>query len=249
MKQHTIKVLVVLIAGLTAFSFSPEQPSIGKVSFPLGNVLVLSKGETRFRKATFNMPVVNGDKIETKKQSRCEITYHDGSIVRIDEQSIYTIEKAIIAEDKKEVESSLSIGKLWANLKKLIHGKDSWKLKSPAAVVAVRGTVYRMNAGVDSSTQVLVYDGQVDVRPANIGAGQSGMGAVPGPPQQVQAPTQVAGPTEVSMQQWFEIIKAQQQIVVRPDGSYAKSDFNPLEDDKLDWVQWNKQRDADLDMR
>jgi len=243
MKQITSKALIILIAALTAFSFSPEQPSVGKVSFPLGNVLVLSQGETRFHKATFNMPIKNGDKVETKKESRCEITYHDGSIVRIDEQSIYTIEKATIDEEKKEVESSLSIGKLWANLKKLIRGKDSWRLKSPAAVVAVRGTVYRMNAGVDSSTQVLVYDGQVDVRPATAGAGQSGLGAVPGPPKQVQAPTQVAGPTQVSMPQWFEIIKAQQQIVVLPDGSYAKSDFNPEQDAKLDWVRWNKERD------
>jgi hypothetical protein len=246
MRQITVKVFIILFLCLSVFSFSPEQISVGKVSFPLGNVLVLSKGETRFRKATFNMPVKNGDKVETKKQSRCEITFNDGSIVRIDEQSIYTIEKAIITDDKKEVESSLSIGKLWANLKKLIRGKDSWKLKSPAAVVAVRGTVYRMNAGADSSTQVLVYDGQVDVRPATFGAGQSGLGAAPGPPRQIQAPTQVAGPTQVSMRQWFEIIKAQQQIVVRPDGSYAKSDFNLQEDEKLDWVQWNKKRDAEM---
>lgn len=246
MKQIRIKAFIILFAALTAFSFSPEQSSVGKVSFPLGNVLVLSKGETRFRKATFNMPVKNGDKVETKKQSRCEITYNDGSIIRIDERSIYTIEKATITDDKKEVESSLSIGKLWANLKKLIRGKDSWKLKSPAAVVAVRGTVFRMNAGADSSTQVLVYDGQVDVRPAMFGAGQSGLGAAPGPPRQIQAPTQVAGPTQVSMRQWFEIVKAQQQIVVRPDGSYAKSDFNLQEDEKLDWVQWNKKRDAEM---
>lgn len=246
MKQIRIKALIILFAALTAFSFSPEQTSVGKISFPLGNVLVLSKGETRFRKATFNMPVKNEDKVETKKQSRCEITFNDGSIVRIDERSIYTIEKATITDDKKEVESSLSIGKLWANLKKLIRGKDSWKLKSPAAVVAVRGTVYRMNAGADSSTHVLVYDGQVDVRPATFGAGQSGLGAAPGPPRQIQAPTQVAGPTQVSMRQWFEIIKAQQQIVVRPDGSYAKSDFNLQEDEKLDWVQWNKKRDAEM---
>jgi hypothetical protein len=246
MRQIHTRLFIVLLAGLTAFSFSPEQSSVGKISFPLGNVLVLNKGETRFKKATFNMPVKNGDKVETKKQSRCEITYNDGSVIRIDEQSIYTIEKATIAEEKKEVESSLSIGKLWANLKKLIRGKDSWKLRSPAAVVAVRGTVYRMNAGADSSTQVLVYDGQVDVRPATAGAGQSGMGAAPGPPRQVQGPTQVAGPTQVSMQQWIEIIKAQQQIVVRPDGSFAKSDFNLVEDEKLDWVKWNKKRDADL---
>ena len=88
--------------------------------------------------------------------------------------------------------------------------------------------------------------GRGTILPANAGAGQSGMGAVPGPPRQVQAPTQVAGPTEVSMQQWFEIIKAQQQIVVRPDGSYARSDFNLQEDEKLDWVKWNKKRDEEL---
>ena len=101
MKQISVKVFIILIAALAAFSFSPEQPSVGKVSFPLGNVLVLSKGGTRFRKATFNMPVKNEDKVETKKPSRCEITFNDGSIGRIDEQSIYTIEKATITEDKK----------------------------------------------------------------------------------------------------------------------------------------------------
>jgi hypothetical protein len=102
-----------------------------------------------------------------------------------------------------------------------------------------------MNAGADSSTQVLVYEGNVAVSPASdAGSQQPGMGAAPGPPRQVPGPQQVAPPTQVSMQQWFEIIKAQQQIVVRPDGSYAKSDFNMENDAKLEWVQWNKERDA-----
>jgi len=246
MTHFLMKSAILFICALLSVSFVPEQPSVGKISFPLGNVLVLNKGETRFLKATFNMPVQNGDKIETKKESRCEITYEDGSIVRIDEQSIYTVEKAIITNDQKEVESKLSIGKLWANLKKLVRGKDSWRLKSPAAVVAVRGTIYRMNAGADSSSQVLVYDGQVDVRPASAAGVQQGMGMAPGPPHQVQGPQQVAPPKQVSMDKWFEIIKAQQQIVVRPDGSYAKSDFNMEADGKLDWVRWNKERDAQI---
>ena len=58
-----------------------------------------------------------------------------------------------------------------------------------------------------------------------------------------QGPVQIQGPREVSLREWFEIIKAQQQIVVRPDGSYARSDFNLEEDAKLEWVQWNKERD------
>ena len=247
MTNYLMKAIILFFCMLISVSFIPEQESVGKVSFPLGNVLLLSKGETRFQKATFNMPVKTGDKIETKKESRCELTYHDGSVVRIDEQSIYTVEKAIITGEQKEVESKLSIGKLWANLKKLVRGKDSWRLKSPAAVVAVRGTVYRMNAGADSSSQVLVYEGQVDVKPAASAGAQQGMGVAPWPPRQVQGPQQVAGPRQVSMKQWFEIVKAQQQIVVRPDGSYAKSDFSFEEDGKLDWVKWNKERDAQLE--
>lgn len=244
-----IKLTGILILVFLSLSLSPaDQSAVGKVTFPLGNVLVLSKGERQFRQVTFNMPVMNGDKIETRKKSRCELTFNDGSIVRIDEQSIYTVEKAILEKKTKQVESRLSIGKLWANIKKIVSGNDSWKLKSPAAVVAVRGTIYRMNAGADSSSQVLVYDGNVAVSPALQSMGQGGgMGAVPGAPQQVQGPVQIKGPTQVSLREWFEIVKAQQQIVVRPDGSYAKSEFNLKDDEKLEWVQWNKERDKLLE--
>jgi hypothetical protein len=240
------KHLVVLALSVFLFlSSAPPQEKdvVGKISFKLNNVLLLAKGAEQFKQVTFQMPLKNGDRIETKKESRCELTFSDGSVVRIDEMSIYTVEKAEIQESKKEVESTLSVGKLWANVKRLVGTKDSWKLKSPAAVVAVRGTIYRMNAGADSSTQVLVYDGSVAVSPA-APAGQPQMGTVPGgPPRQVQGPSQVAGPQLVSMETWFEIVKAQQQIIIRPDGTYAKSEFNLQEDGKLDWVMWNKERD------
>jgi hypothetical protein len=236
---------IVLFALAICFivSFAPKDADVvGKVSFPLGNVLILSRGEQQMRQVSFNMPVTNGDKIETKKQSRCEVTFNDGSIVRIDEQSIYTVEKAVMTKKEKNVESDLAIGKLWANVKKVVGNRDTWKLKSPAAVVAVRGTIYRMNSGADSSTQVLVYDGNVTVSP-NLATQTQGMGVAPGKPTQVQGPSQVQGPHQVSIKEWFEIVKAQQQIIVRPDGSYVKSDFNLADDAKLEWVRWNQERD------
>lgn len=241
-------IILSVLVFLFITSFAPKDADVvGKVSFPLGNVLILSKGEQQMRQVSYNMQVVNGDKIETKKQSRCELTFNDGSVVRIDEQSIYTVEKAVMTKKERNVESDLSIGKLWANVKKVVGNKDSWKLKSPAAVVAVRGTIYRMNSGADSSTQVLVYDGNVAVSPNP--AATAGIGAVqvPGQPVQVQGPTQVQGPHPVSMQEWFEIVKAQQQIIIRPDGSYVKSDFNLSDDTKLEWVRWNQERDKLLE--
>jgi len=240
--------VIFLCASLLFVSFKSNDP-VGKISFPLGNVLLLPKGATKYQKVYLNMPVHNGDKIETQKTARCEITFNDKSVVRIDEQTIYTIQRAEIGTEKKEVDSFLSLGKLWANVKKLVSGKDTWKLKSPSAVVAVRGTVYRMNAGADSSAQVLVYEGNVAVGPASQGVGTQQSNVQTGKPQQVQGPVPVQGPKEVSLGQWLEIVKAQQQIVVKPDGSYAKSDFNLQDDAKLDWVKWNKERDKMLEMK
>jgi hypothetical protein len=248
-KFNISSIILFTLAVIITVSFTPKEADVvGKVSFPLGNVLIMSKGEQQMRQVSFNMPVTNGDKIETKKQSRCEVTFNDGSVVRIDEQSIYTIEKAVFSKKEKNVESDLAIGKLWAKVKKVVNNKDTWKLKSPAAVVAVRGTIYRMNAGADSSTQVLVYEGNVAVSP-NLGSQAQGMGVVPGKPTQVQGPSQVQGPHPVSMAEWYEIVKAQQQIIIRPDGSYVKSDFNLADDAKLEWVRWNQERDKISDQQ
>ena len=51
---------LLLIVAFFSTSFIPEdQGAVGKVTFPLGNVLVLGQGETKFRKVTFNMPPTN----------------------------------------------------------------------------------------------------------------------------------------------------------------------------------------------
>ena len=63
------------------------------------------------------------------------------------------------------------------------------------------------------------------------------------PYQYVQGPQQVQGPKQVTLEEWVEIVKAQQQIVIKPDGSYQKSDFNLAEDSKNSWVKWNQERD------
>jgi len=241
---------LIIIAGafiilMIVSAFSVMQPqAVAKISFPLGNVLVLKKGEKKMQKAGFNQALFPGDKVRTEKQARCEIKYNDGSVIRIDQQSIYTIEKAETSGKKKEVESTLTIGSLWANIKKLASTADNWLLRSPSAVVAVRGTVYRMDADEDKSSKVLVYDGSVSVAPPTWSpGGAQGNNQQGGAPKQVQGPQQVQGPRQVTLEEWVEIVKAQQQIVIKPDGSYQKSDFNLAEDSKNSWVKWNQERD------
>jgi hypothetical protein len=141
----------------------------------------------------------------------------------------------------------LSIGKLWATIRKIFSEDDYVTVKSPTAVIAVRGTIYRLDVEQDSSTTLKVYDGEVEVTPRTESTGSMQLppqqqGPI-GPPKDVAGPRDVQGPRDVSEAQWIEIVKAQQQIVIKPGGKMEKSDFDLLEDGKSDWVQWNKQRD------
>lgn len=233
-----------LFLVLVAFTSTSREP-VGKVTFPLNRVFVIQEGSSELRMAHFNMDVFSGDKIETKRESRCEITLHNGDVVRIDENSIYTLEDIKVAKEKIQASSFLSVGSLWATIRKIFTEDDYVTVKSPTAVIAVRGTIYRVDVAEDSLTTVRVYDGEVEVSPR-----VSPTGMVPkqqtgpiGLPRDVPGPTDVQGPRDVSVAQWMEIVKAQQQVVIRPDGSFEKSDFDLLEDGKSDWVQWNQKRD------
>ena len=120
--------LLLISIAVSAYNFW-QVPAVAKITFPLGSVMVLPKGEKKMQKAGFNQDLFPGDKVRTEKQARCEIKYNDGSIVRIDQQSIYTIEKADIKKDKKEVESKIQE----INLKSELDSLDKEQIRSRIA--------------------------------------------------------------------------------------------------------------------
>ncbi len=239
--------LIAILLVLVSFAPVSKEP-VGKISFPLNRVFVIPAGTSQLEMAHFNRDVFTGDKIETKRESRCEITFRNGDVTRIDENSIYTLEDIEITEETVKASSVLSFGRLWSTIRKIFTADDYVQVKSPTAVIAVRGTIYRLDVIQDSSTTLRVYDGEVEVSPAQPTTGYTPQPRMDqprpiGPPTDVPGPADVAGPRDVSEREWLEIIKAQQQLVINADGSYQRSDFDLTEDGKSDWVQWNKMRD------
>ena len=103
---------------------------------------------------------------------------------------------------------------------------------------------------------MLFYDGKVDVNAAKnvvearkeqMRQGFQPPGGAPkfklGPVTEVQAPTQVAGPYEVSLEDWVSLVEGM-QINVRKDGKYSMFKFDQDTDAGLDFVKWNKEQDA-----
>ena len=102
---------------------------------------------------------------------------------------------------------------------------------------------------------MLVYEGKVDIntpdnlsnlRKQNLQNQLQGSGSPKfslGPVQTIQAPTQVAGPYEVSLEDWISLVEGM-QINVRKDGKYSMFKFDQDADAGLDFVKWNKEQDA-----
>jgi len=252
---YTSPIKSLLLVSTFLFSDISAQKEFGKISLPLGRVQVQKGGTGEFKRAMPRMSIQEKDVVKTLAKSRCEITLVGGGKLRIGENSELEITEANVKPMEKNFGATLKKGDAWVAAKAAFGEKKNVAVRTPTAVAAIRGTTYRAKAGNDESS-VLVYDGKVDVNAAsNVNEardqqrrqGFQPQGGAPrfklGPVTEIQAPTQVAGPYEVSLEDWISLVEGM-QINVRKDGKYSMFKFDQDEDDGLDFVKWNKELDA-----
>jgi len=232
-------------------AFRPAVKEFGKITLPLGTVQVQSAGKSDWLKAKVRHPVFVKDRVQTKAKSRAEIMLTGGAKVRIGENSELELTEANVKPLQKDFKANLNKGKIWVSAKAAFGEKKNVVIRTPTAVAAIRGTKYRVSAGEEESS-VLVYEGKVDVNWAeNIQETEEGQvpegGGAPrfrlGPVQEVEAPEQVAGPYEVTLEEWITLVEGM-QINIRKDGKYHMFEFDQKADAELDWVKWNQELDG-----
>ncbi len=231
-----------------------QQP-FGKISLPLGKVQVQINGN--WSRAKPNQPVFEGNHIRTQAKSRCEITLKGGGKVRIGENAELELNEADVKPMMKNFNANLKKGSIWVSAKAAFGEKKNVAVRTPTAVAAIRGTVFKAKAGDDESS-VQVYDGKVDVnqvekfmeerRKRRKDLSPKGKDGKPkfklGPVKEIAAPTQVSGPYEITLEEWVSLAKGM-QINVRADGKYHMFEFDQEKDGKDDFVKWNKELDSE----
>jgi hypothetical protein len=224
--QGEIVVRIAFILFLGSITVISASESAARISLLEGHADILKNNAKTWSPAKPEMTLQTGEQIYSGKESFVEIIYSNGEIARLDENSKLTIEEST----PKTVKSTTTLGTVWINMKKLTSTRRNFQLSSPTAIAAIRGTIFQMTAGTDSSTEVRVYNGKVAVGPTDDLKTRIEQEKKKGQikePQEVPGPHEIQGSHEIPLEQWRLII-AGQRISVRSSGMSVTEAFDSL---------------------
>jgi hypothetical protein len=150
--------------------------------------------------------------------------------------------------DERNVSARLLVGKVWANVARAVGGAQRFEVETEHAVAGVRGTTFRVDAAADRSVVVKVYRGAVAVASGVAPHPEHGVpeGAAPGTAGKPER-RQVAGPRQVTREQWERIVTTMMEVRVSAEGvPGAPRTFALAEAGQDAWESWNRDRDEAL---
>ncbi len=151
---------------LLIYSFSIAQNSNNaKVKFVIGNAELQKNQQISWEKIGLNTRIYEGDRIKTSANARVELDMPDGTVLKINENTVFDIKEIKTPEDDGEDKMSFTLwaGKLWGGFKKIFSDRQERTIESPSAVVAIRGTTIEMEVDMQQKTTVRVIEGRVGV--------------------------------------------------------------------------------------
>jgi len=233
-----------LFPGMVGAEGPGIKPGTATVSYLHGKAEVLRRGQEIWGPVWLGMVLREGDRVRTLEGSRLELTLEDKTVIRLAESSSFLLTKLRTDQRGKATHSRLFLflGKVWANVNRLIFPPSTFEIQTQVAIAGTRSTIYRLSILSDSSTVIKVYEGSV------------GVGPVPtelGPPAEVGGPSEVTGPVpiappyhEVTPEEWVRIVVGKmQQVSISPEGIFGAPEKIVGEAGEEEWVAWNQERD------
>ena len=244
MKKKVFLILIICMICLLRGQTGSVDEKKGLVTYSDGQVKRKAAAVENWQNAPVNTEVLSGDKVRTYIDSRAELDLAALDIIRLAPRTTIDIVRLYEETKEKKVKTSVAIeeGELWANVHQ-VEASTEFDISAPVAAAAITGTILRLNVGTDSTTQLKVYKGEVQIRRKPQQLLKPMEGSLK--PKQIQGPTQVQGPREVSAEEWVKIVKAMQQITFSPDGEIVNfSGFSPQDTaEQSPWVKWNHELD------
>ena len=139
MKKMILTLILILTTSLSA-------SVVGSVTKVVGSVKVKSDGSFKKSKVKQNQEIKNGDLITTSKSGKVVINLIDGSDVVLDKSS------SIHFTTNNSIEQNG--GKVFYKIASR-DAKNSLKIKTPFAIIGIKGTTFTVNAQKDNESVAL----------------------------------------------------------------------------------------------
>ncbi|MBI5508624.1 MAG: FecR domain-containing protein [Deltaproteobacteria bacterium] len=166
-----LRSLILCTAVLSGNVAAAAPDSGGKLTLVKGQAFTTAAGGSE-AKAAQGDSVAPGTKIRTGKDGLVEVTFTDGSLLKIQAGSSLVLSGA--KRQKKKNVVVLFFGRVWSKVTKS-GGETNYEINTPNAVCGVRGTEFDTVVADDGSARVRVTSGTVGV--AGDGSGERAVGA------------------------------------------------------------------------
>ena len=161
MRAITILAVLFLLANPL---LATEEALIGHISFVENSVTVVRNDQTE-NPVTVNLPIVPGDTIYTFSNSRCELQFANGTVIRLDKNTrlgVTTVLAAALTSSWKVTTLKLMQGQVYT-LPQAYH-REMFQIITPNAAVNLKSrTAATIQVGVDHVTTLFADWGKFEV--------------------------------------------------------------------------------------
>jgi hypothetical protein len=187
LKCHALLLLALALACATQTSRAQMTQVEARIASITGTVL-LSNGLQAPARAKRGDVLAPGQEIDTRGGGRATIELTDGSLIVVRPDSRIVLKDFRAANSIRELFDIL-LGQVHVKINHFGGKPNPYRINSPTASIAVRGTEFSVAATAAGDTQVLVYEGLVEVtnrsNPANKVLLHPGQGVIVRPNQDI----------------------------------------------------------------
>ncbi|MGD0772992.1 MAG: FecR family protein [Candidatus Solibacter sp.] len=150
------------LALLSAFSAHAQStPVVARAAGVTGQAVLVTPGLAPLV-LTAGYILNPGDRIDTRGGGRVVIDLSDGSMVVVAPESIVTLKDYRAAGSLREL-FAITLGMVRVRINHFAGKPNPYRMNSPTASIAVRGTEFSIEVDAEGTTQVTVFEGAVEV--------------------------------------------------------------------------------------
>jgi FecR protein len=171
-----------LAVALWCAASLPAQsgPVVARAAGVEGSAIITTPGAAALL-LTPGYVLTPGDRIDTRGGGRVVIDLSDGSLVVVAPESVVVLKDYRTAGSLREL-FEITLGAVRVKINHFAGKPNPYRMNSPTASIAVRGTEFTITVALRGETQVDVIEGLVEVSPLNnpaagvlVGAGRSAL--------------------------------------------------------------------------